>query len=31
MEAAGVDPEGREAVLEELMARHREILHPPQR
>jgi hypothetical protein len=26
-----VDPEGREAVLEELMARHREILHPPQR
>jgi hypothetical protein len=31
MEAAGMDPEGREAVLEELMARHREILHPPQR
>jgi hypothetical protein len=31
MEAAGVDPEGREAVLEELMARHREVLHPPQR
>jgi hypothetical protein len=29
MEAAGMDPEGREAVLEELMARHREILHPP--
>jgi len=28
MEAAGMDPEGREAVLEELMARHREILHP---
>lgn len=28
MEAAGMDPEGREAVLDELMARHREILHP---
>jgi hypothetical protein len=28
MEAAGMDLEGREAVLEELMARHREILHP---
>ncbi len=28
MEAAGMDPEGREAVLAELMARHREILHP---
>jgi Protein of unknown function (DUF1631) len=31
MEAAGMDPEGREAVLEELMARHREILQPPTR
>lgn len=31
MEAAGMDPEGREAVLDELMARHREILHPPAR
>jgi hypothetical protein len=28
MEAAGLDPEGREAVLQALMARHREILHP---
>ena len=28
MEASGLDPEGCEAVLEELMARHREILHP---
>ena len=28
MEAAGMDPEGREAVLDELMTRHREILHP---
>ena len=28
IEAAGLDPEGREAVLEELMARHRDILHP---
>lgn len=28
MDAAGLDLEGREAVLEELMARHREILHP---
>jgi hypothetical protein len=31
MEAAGMDLEGRETVLEELMARHREILHPPGR
>jgi hypothetical protein len=31
MEAAGMDAEGREAVLAELMARHREILHPPHR
>ena len=30
METAGMDPEGRETLLEELMARHREILHPPQ-
>jgi hypothetical protein len=29
MEAAGMDLEGREAVLDELMTRHREILHPP--
>lgn len=28
IEAAGLDAEGREAVLNELMARHREILHP---
>jgi len=28
MEVAGMDSEGREAVLEELMTRHREILHP---
>jgi hypothetical protein len=31
IEAAGLDPEGRDAVLEELMARHREILHPQAR
>jgi hypothetical protein len=31
MEVAGMDPEGREAVVDELMARHREILHPSQR
>lgn len=31
LDAAGMDLEGREAVLEELMARHREILHPPGR
>lgn len=28
MDAAGLDLEGREVVLEELMVRHREILHP---
>jgi hypothetical protein len=28
MEAAGMAPDGRSAVLDELMARHREILHP---
>jgi hypothetical protein len=28
IEAAGLDQEGRDAVLDELMARHREILHP---
>jgi hypothetical protein len=31
IEAAGMEPEGRDAVLEELMARHREILHPQAR
>lgn len=31
MEAAGMAPDGRKAVLDELMARHREILQPPAR
>jgi hypothetical protein len=28
METAGLDAETRKSILEELMARHREILHP---